>query len=1093
LKLSLKNLIFYMKTVITHGISLLYKKAVWLVLFCAPLLWAQGFTLTVTATNESCPGNGALTFAVANAQLSPVNFKVYLLPNTTTPMSDNANTSLSGLQDGNYMVVATQSVGGTTVTDTAQATIQDVTTPLIYSDVFPTTPAFCHDGVITVATSSGTPVSYQITAGPQTAPSQASPTFTGLDPGLYTFKATDACGTAIVTSYLLGSTAPLPVVQAATFSTILPNCTQITVSNELIDSTSPITHLYYPITAVITVYPPGGGTPLVYTQTFTSGQSDRVATAATIPLYYGQAYNYDVSFTDPCGYVYTLTNNIVPSQFSAAGSMIDLECGDKALTITPSIYVPPYTITFTQWPTGFNPADYPSSYSGDAVFGDIDNPSPYGQYAFTAVDACGRTATGSYNHTPPLLPIVPQTAAVNMDCATNLGIITASIPERIMDTAILTDAPAGYTGSYDFSNLINNDGELLLGNMPMGTYVFTFTDTCGDLYTQITVIVPAYVATAINPIGRADCTDGLGSVSISGGLTSVIITSPAPGYTGPLDVSQYIAFNGTFSMDAMPPGTYTFEISNACTTQTKTINLGAYSTSVNNITMTPHCGAFDVSVFHTTTGTAGLAFWLQREIAPGVYAHPSTGELFNGTYSTATALQLTNNFVTTTLIYPEGHYRVVKTFVAFANGNVAGIKICQEQVAEFDYTNGVQVVGIQSLTCTGIVGDVQVNAVGVQPLTYTLYTDAGQLVASNGNSNAFLGLNSATYTVFVSSPCGDTSTYSFNVAEIPSLVNAASAPDIAVCDAGNDGIETFNLATQDSTILNGQDPADVTLTYHSSYNDADLGINPLPLTLNSGNTTIHARVQYGANNSCYALTSFNLVLNQSVPLQMPDNWYGCEGSDITLTADAGYTQYFWSNGSLTQQTTVTQAGEYSVIAYNAQGCLAEKTVHVFTTAIPVINTIDTIDWSEANNVITVFTEPTQASVENFEYSLDGVTYQESNVFTGLTPGSYTVYVRDTYGCGLAQGTAYLLTYPKFFTPNKDGINETWRISFSSMAEPGLMVYIYDRYGKLVTGFDADSIGWDGTLTGKDLPSTDYWFVVRRQNGKEHRGHFSMIR
>jgi gliding motility-associated-like protein len=56
-----------------------------------------------------------------------------------------------------------------------------------------------------------------------------------------------------------------------------------------------------------------------------------------------------------------------------------------------------------------------------------------------------------------------------------------------------------------------------------------------------------------------------------------------------------------------------------------------------------------------------------------------------------------------------------------------------------------------------------------------------------------------------------------------------------------------------------------------------------------------------------------------------------------------------------------------------------------------------------------------------------------------------------------------------------------------------MVYIYDRYGKIVSSFEANSNGWDGTFNGEKLPATDYWFVVKRENGQEMRGHFAMIR
>jgi gliding motility-associated-like protein len=53
--------------------------------------------------------------------------------------------------------------------------------------------------------------------------------------------------------------------------------------------------------------------------------------------------------------------------------------------------------------------------------------------------------------------------------------------------------------------------------------------------------------------------------------------------------------------------------------------------------------------------------------------------------------------------------------------------------------------------------------------------------------------------------------------------------------------------------------------------------------------------------------------------------------------------------------------------------------------------------------------------------------------------------------------------------------------------------IFDRYGKIITGFKGLYFGWDGTLNGKMLPADDYWFVVKRQNGKEFKGHFSLLR
>jgi gliding motility-associated-like protein len=83
-------------------------------------------------------------------------------------------------------------------------------------------------------------------------------------------------------------------------------------------------------------------------------------------------------------------------------------------------------------------------------------------------------------------------------------------------------------------------------------------------------------------------------------------------------------------------------------------------------------------------------------------------------------------------------------------------------------------------------------------------------------------------------------------------------------------------------------------------------------------------------------------------------------------------------------------------------------------------------------------------------------------------------------------------YPKFFTPNGDGTNDTWHIKYSDN-EPQMKLIIYDRYGKMITSYNGLKVGWDGKYNGQLLPSDDYWFVVQRENGKEYKGHFALKR
>jgi len=84
-----------------------------------------------------------------------------------------------------------------------------------------------------------------------------------------------------------------------------------------------------------------------------------------------------------------------------------------------------------------------------------------------------------------------------------------------------------------------------------------------------------------------------------------------------------------------------------------------------------------------------------------------------------------------------------------------------------------------------------------------------------------------------------------------------------------------------------------------------------------------------------------------------------------------------------------------------------------------------------------------------------------------------------------------LPFPKFFTPNNDGYNDTWTIDFAYLA-PNTGIRIFDRYGKFIKELTTNTT-WDGTYIGNNEPASDYWFTVTRLNGAEFRGHFSLKR
>ena len=93
---------------------------------------------------------------------------------------------------------------------------------------------------------------------------------------------------------------------------------------------------------------------------------------------------------------------------------------------------------------------------------------------------------------------------------------------------------------------------------------------------------------------------------------------------------------------------------------------------------------------------------------------------------------------------------------------------------------------------------------------------------------------------------------------------------------------------------------------------------------------------------------------------------------------------------------------------------------------------------------------------------------------------------------------FVLGFPKFFTPNNDGFNDTWNIKgLSNEFTQNSTIFIYDRYGKLIKQINPSNQGWNGLFNGYMLSNSDYWFVAELidQTGvtRTLRGHFSLIR
>lgn len=389
---------------------------------------------------------------------------------------------------------------------------------------------------------------------------------------------------------------------------------------------------------------------------------------------------------------------------------------------------------------------------------------------------------------------------------------------------------------------------------------------------------------------------------------------------------------------------------------------------------------------------------------------------------------------------------------------------------------------------------VSFEAVGTMD-SETLAWDFGDGNHSNEAVTTHTYQTSGTYTVSLRARRDDTTRYFSKQVTVLNAPVAETPADLYAC-ATPEGTALFNLTEQNAAIL-GSQPADAfTITYHATQQNAEDGMNALPEAYTNINNpqTIYARITR-KNGTCYDTTSFTINVAPSPVLEMGGSYSFCEGSYAVITAPQGFESYTWTFDGKTisgnYNRSVNKPGTYTLTVTKVTGniiCDVTKTFTVYESKKPVIRDIEVSEWTDSNNSITV----SMATQGSYEYSIDDITYQDEPVFENLKPGIYTVTVRDKNGCGQAEDEALILMYPKFFTPNGDGANDKWQVKHAFFA-PDVTVTIFDRYGKTIMSFKGNSSGWDGNLNGYRLPASDYWFIISRKDGKEYKGHFSLLR
>lgn len=202
----------------------------------------------------------------------------------------------------------------------------------------------------------------------------------------------------------------------------------------------------------------------------------------------------------------------------------------------------------------------------------------------------------------------------------------------------------------------------------------------------------------------------------------------------------------------------------------------------------------------------------------------------------------------------------------------------------------------------------------------------------------------------------------------------------------------------------------------------------------------------------------------------------CPNSTTKLEAETSYVYYQWKteNGQIFQEGPTAfalenvPAGKYLVNLTSANGCSLEQKIIITERELPQIMNID-VNGGTATIFVKGGTSP-------YQYSLDNVTFQSSNVFTKVQRGLHTIYVKDAQNCGIITKEFLIVNLINVFTPNDDGKNDVLDYSDLNIKKE-VKIEIYDRFGNQVFLSQKQPYIWNGKINGRPLPSGTYWYIL----------------
>lgn len=235
----------------------------------------------------------------------------------------------------------------------------------------------------------------------------------------------------------------------------------------------------------------------------------------------------------------------------------------------------------------------------------------------------------------------------------------------------------------------------------------------------------------------------------------------------------------------------------------------------------------------------------------------------------------------------------------------------------------------------------------------------------------------------------------------------------------------------------------------------------------------------------------------------------CVGGSVNLTATGIFgATYNWTgpNGfSSTDQNPVlnnvslADAGTYFVEVTVGDCISAALETVVSINEGPTVVAMDDIEVLQGETAQLLATGAISYNWTPTDYLSNPST---ANPIFGPAPAGVYTYTVTGYDANLCSGTDEMnvtvipnenLEIVDLITPNGDGVNETWVVTYLENLKDGYTIRMYARGGIQIFETDNYNNDWDGTLDGEALPDGTYWYVIKAVNGPTFKGAVTIKR